>query len=49
MVGVLALSMGDGVDENDGALVKDCTSFGGLPIGLNNLDKVSADCTTAVA
>lgn len=46
--GVLALSMGNGVDENDGALVEDCRSFGGVPTTLNNLDKVSAGCTAAV-
>lgn len=47
MVGLLAPSLGDGVDENDGALVEDCRSFGGFPTRLNNLDKVSAGCTTA--
>ena len=47
MVGVLALCLGDGVDKNGGALVAGCKSFGGFPTRLNNLDKVSAGCTTA--
>ena len=45
----LALNVGDDVDDNDCALVEDCRSFEGLPARLNNLDKVSAGCTTAAS
>ena len=45
----LALNVGDDVDENDCALVEDCRSVEGFPARLNNLDKVSAGCTTAAS
>lgn len=49
IVDVLALSLGDGVDENDSTSVEDCRSLGGFPPMLNNLDKVSAGCTAAAS
>lgn len=41
--------LGEGVEEDEGALVESCRSSGGLPPMLNNLDKVSAGCTLAAS
>ena len=46
---MLALSLSEGVDESDGALVEGCGMVERFPPMLNNRDKVSAGCTTAAS
>ena len=45
----LPLKLGDDVDASDCASVEGCRSLEGLPATLNNLDTVSAGCTTATS
>lgn len=48
VAGVLDAILEEGVEVDDGAVVEGCRSSGGLLARLNNLDKVSAGCTTAL-
>ena len=43
---IFPLKLGDDVDESDCASVEGCSSLEGLPAALNNIDAVSAGCTT---